>query len=226
MNLSGLSSDRHRNIRFRRIISYDHAESHHTASITMVEIIKAALCYPVLFLQKQGLFHPVVLLGLAANENLYLEDNSWRCAYVPASIRAYPFQLADEHVLIDESAPHFSHSEGETLFTDTGDPTQVLCDALGFLRACNEAENHTQQWCKLLDERDLLVERCLEVVSPQGARYMVNGFYVVDRAAISRLSDSEIATLEREDVLSLIYAHLHSLEHLTELAAQRDAIPR
>ncbi|MFC7050204.1 SapC family protein [Emcibacter nanhaiensis] len=224
MNLSGLSSDRHRNIKFRRITSYDHVESHHTASITTVEIAKAALCYPVLFLQRQGVFHPVVLLGLAANENLYLEGSSWRGVYVPASIRAYPFRLAGEHVLIDESAPHFSNSEGETLFTDTGDPTQALCDALGFLRACNDAENDTQKWCKYLDERDLLVERCLEVISPQGARYRVNGYYVVDQAAISCLPDIEIATLEREGVLSLIHAHLHSLEHLTELAAQRDAI--
>lgn len=222
MNLIGLNLESHKDLKLKRMASYCHGEGFHSASLAIAEIAKAALSYPILFVPIEEGFHPIALLSLVSNENQYLDGEKWNARYIPAAVRIYPFRLAGEQVLVDESAPHFASHDGELLFTDMGEPTPVLNEALGFLRAYHAAEADTQQWCKRLADLGLLVERQVEVVSPKGERYRLEGFFVVDAVKITQLSDAELAALARDGSLSLIYAHLSSLEHLITLATQRD----
>ncbi len=222
MNLNGLSQDKHKNLKMHRAASFGFTEKWHSLTLATGEMAKAALHYPLLFVRTDAGFHPVALLSLVQNENQYLDGDTWRATYVPAALRVYPFRLAGEQVLIDESAPHFSNKDGEVLFTEKGEPTPILADALNFLRTCHAAEEQTQAWCKHLDELSLLVDRSVDVVSPQGARYRLEGFYVVDTIKIGLLPDTVLTVLVRDGSLALIHAHLLSLEHLVTLAAWRD----
>jgi hypothetical protein len=224
MNLTGLSSENHRDLKLSPTPSYRHAEGFHSVALAAGEITKAALSYPVLFIRTETGFHPIALLSLIRDENQYLSGDAWQATYIPAAIRLYPFRLAGEQVLIDESAPNFADAEGEPLFTAEGEPTPVLNTALGFLRTCHAAEAETQRWCEHLAKLELLTGQRLDVVSPRGTRYRLDGFHVVDAAKIALLPDTTLTLLVRDGSLALIHAHLLSLEHLVTLAAQRDRL--
>lgn len=224
MELTELNINKHRHLKLQPMPSFRHVEGTNLVALGAEEIPRAALAYPVVFARTENGFHPFALLGLSETENLYLEDNKWLANYIPAAVRSYPFRFAGERVLIDESAPHFEGEKGAELFDESGSPSTALNEQLTFLGACRTAELETSAWVERLVKLDLLVERHAEVVSPQGRRYRLQGFYMVDAARIPLLADKDLTVLARDGSLSLIYAHLLSLEHLISLAARRDRL--
>jgi hypothetical protein len=192
--------------------------------LTAAELPKAALVYPIVFAQAEDGLHPFAVLGLSANENLYLEGDAWVASYLPASVRLYPFRFAGERILIDEAAPHFSGEEGAALFDESGAPSAALNEQLAFLRNCYAAEVDTAAWVARMAALGLLIEQDINVVSPQGKRYTLQKFHVIDAAKIPLLPDTVLTTLARDGSLALIHAHLLSLEHLVSLATRRDGL--
>ena len=77
--------------------------------LASVEIPHAAREYTIVFAGTDEV-QPIVLLGVGAQENLYVtEDGGWDAAYIPAFVRRYPFVFSksaegDKFTLcIDES---------------------------------------------------------------------------------------------------------------------------
>lgn len=221
---AALSAERHRNLKLQRSASLRHAVGYHAVTLVAAEIPKAGRSYPVLFARQDDKVQPVALLSLVEGENQFLEGDTWLAEYVPAAIRAYPFRLAGEQVLIDESAAMLSETEGDALFAEDGQPAACLTGAIDFLREFYVADAATRAWCERISTLGLLGERQAEIVSPQGVRYRVDGFWAVDEAKLATLSDDVLAALVKDGSLALIYAHLLSLEGLVALAARRDAI--
>lgn len=222
MNWIGLDREKHRALKLQNSTNYGHATGHHAAALAAEEIPKAVWSYPVLFARDESGVHPVALLGLVANENQYLEGNTWLANYVPAVIRAYPFSLAGEQVLIDETSSSLGDTEGQALFDESGEPSNVLLDKLNLLKAWHAADAETHAWCARLVELGVLIERQAEVVSPGVVTYRLDGFLSVDQAKLAALPDQELAALARDGSLALLNAHLMSLENLLTLAARRD----
>ena len=225
MSLNGLDSDKHRDWKLHRTQSYQHMASYHSVAIGNWEMGKVAMSYPVVFECVETGYRPVALLSLVQQENQYLIGDNWRVAYVPAAVRVYPFRLLEDRVLIDEAAPHFKPSEqGESLFTEAGEPTPVLQEAMSILHKCQQEESLTRQWCKRMAELELFTELTIEIVSPQGVHYRLVGFHGVDAKKLGALSDTQLATLARDGSLALIHMQQMSLDHLLVLAAQRDTL--
>jgi len=67
--------------------------------------------YPILFVragadaQGKPLMAPIAAMGLAPNENLFLQGSGWRAAYIPALLRAYPFAIGRVGAEQPEQAP-------------------------------------------------------------------------------------------------------------------------
>src|SRR4051812_9365346 len=66
---------------------------------TFGEFVEAGKEYPILFVNSGTTedggpqLNPVVLLGLSAGENLFVEGSQWFGRYVPAALRCYPLGL-------------------------------------------------------------------------------------------------------------------------------------
>jgi len=224
MALIGLDIEQHHNLKLLRQSSFEFAVQFNLVALVANEFALAALNYPILFVEGQSGFVPVALLSLVSDENQYVQNDQWQAAYVPAGIRTYPFRLAGEHVLIDDTAPHLSVSEGDALFTDEGQATLTLQNVLAFLRESHAAEEQTKKWCQQLASLDLFEKQNVLVTSPEGQRYQLEDFYVIAADKITLLPDSELIRLVRDDSLAKIYAHQGSLEHLLKLAIQRDKL--
>jgi hypothetical protein len=87
-----VSAQRHRNWCIEKQPDYEYASHSNAVPLTAAEFPAAALEYSIVFLGSEEAPTPVVLLGLNAEENLYLEDgHRWKARYIPAFVRRYPF---------------------------------------------------------------------------------------------------------------------------------------
>jgi hypothetical protein len=227
-----LNADAHLHTRLGGLAG-DFSFSTQTNSIPLaaVEFFDTAREYPIAFTGKEGgeLF-PIALLGVRQNENLFVAaDGRWEGRYIPAFVRRYPFVLAEKqnaddfNVYLDEAYPGFGAADGERLFTDTGEQTPFLKQALEFLSNYQGEIRRTRLFVERLQALELLIPRVLEVVRENQQPMVLQGFSVVDEQRLMALEDAQLIELARSGFLAWIYAHLMSLGNVSGLAERLDA---
>jgi hypothetical protein len=227
-----LNADLHRNARLGPIGGdFSFAANTNSIPLAAVEFIDSAREYPIAFTGREGgqLF-PIALVGVRHNENLFVAgDHRWAGRYIPAFVRRYPFVLAEKqdaddfNVYLDESYAGFGAPDGDRLFTDEGEHTPLLKQALEFLSNYQGEIKRTRQFVERLQSLDLLIPRVLEVVRKDEAPIILQGFSVVDEQRLVGLGDAELLALARDGYLPLVYAHLASLGNVARLSELLDA---
>jgi hypothetical protein len=189
--------------------------------------------YPLLFVragtdaQGKPLMAPIAAMGLSQNENLFLQGRSWRAAYIPALLRAYPFAIGrvgteQRAVLsVDIGWPGLSQTEGVPLFDEAGEPSQHLQSLHQQLEQIELEVQRTRELGSLLLAKELLREMRFDAELPDGQKLKVDGFFVVEEQQLAKLSDADLVALHRNGVMGLIYAHLVSLGNLRKLVQWR-----
>jgi hypothetical protein len=195
--------------------------------------------YPILFVragadaQGKPLMAPIAAMGLAPNENLFLQGSGWRAAYIPALLRAYPFAIgrvgAEQRAVLslDIGWPGLSQTEGLPLFDEAGEPSQHLQTMHKQLEHIELEVQRTRELGSLLVAKGLLREMRFDAELPDGQKLKVDGFFVVEEEQLTKLSDADLVALHRNGVMGLIYAHLVSLGNLRKLVQWRaEAAPQ
>ena len=161
---------------------YCFAKQTNSVILAGIEFTEAAKEYPIVFARAGESIVPVALLGLRNEENLFVgDDNAWDARYIPAFVRRYPFVLAaapdsqKQVVCIDESYTGFDASDGEALFSDTGEPTQLLIKAMEFLEEYQRQYLRTETFLKRLKENDLLMTLNARVDLVDGKQFALTG---------------------------------------------------
>lgn len=226
-----LNADVHRNARLGALAgNYAFAQKTNSIPLAAVEFFDTAREYPIAFTGKEGgALFPIALMGVRQNENLFVSaDGKWEGRYVPAFVRRYPFVLAEKddaedfNVYLDEAYPGFGAADGERLFTDEGEHTPLLKQALEFLGTYQGEIKRTRLFVERLQALDLLIPRVLEVVRKDQGPLVLQGFSVVDEGRLMGLGDAQLLELARSGLLAWIYAHLMSLGNVSDLAARLD----
>lgn len=224
-----VSAQRHRDWCIEKQPDYAYASHSNAVPLTAAEFAVAALEYSIVFVGSEDAPTPVVLLGLNAEENLYLEDgHRWKARYIPAFVRRYPFvfsRSADGStytLCIDERFQGCNQEgRGEALFDVTGAGTDYLNAMMKFVTSYQQQITQTTAFCEKLKQLDLLEEMTARFQLPSGEKAQVKGFMAVDRAKLSQLPGDTLAELTRTGALELIYAHLLSLRNFAELLELR-----
>ena len=221
-----LNSDVHKNARLGALTG-DFSFSKETNSIPLaaVEFFDTAREYPIAFTGREGgALFPIALVGVRQNENLFVtNEGKWEGRYVPAFVRRYPFVLAEKqdaddfNVYLDEAYPGFGAADGERLFTDSGEHTPLLKQALEFLGTYQGEIKRTRLFVERLQALNLLIPRVLEVVRPNEQPMVLQGFSVVDEAKLQSLPDADLLDLARSGLLAWVHAHLMSLNNVPVL---------
>ncbi len=199
--------------------------------LAVVEFIDSAREYPIAFAGKEGgALFPIALVGVRHNENLFVTpENRWDGRYIPAFVRRYPFVLSEKqgaddfNVYIDEAYSGFGAADGDRIFTDAGEHTPLLKQALEFLSNYQAEITRTRLFVERLETLGLLIPRVLEVVRKDEAPLVLQGFSVVDEQRLAVLGDAELLALAKDGYLALIYAHLGSLGNVARLSERLDA---
>jgi hypothetical protein len=189
--------------------------------------------YPILFVragndaQGKPLVAPIAAMGLAPNENLFVQGKGWRATYIPALLRAYPFALASTGsppravLAIDIAWAGLSQTAGLPLFDPNGEPVEQVQKVHKQLEQIELEVQRTRELGSLLLAKDLLREMRFDAELPGGEKLKVDGFFTVDEKQLGQLADADVLALQRNGVLGLIYAHLVSLGNLRKLVQWR-----
>jgi hypothetical protein len=211
--------------------NYAFASKVNSVPLMAVEFLNAAAEYPIVFGGTGDTVMPAVILGLRAEQNLFLNaEGEWQGKYIPAFVRRYPFVFSSSDegktfaLCIDESFPGLNQKgEGERLFTEEGKPSPYVDNVLKFLQQYQVEFARTQAFCKRLKELNLLEPMQAQVSLEGGERLSLTGFSVVDRARLKTLASDVLVELVRNDQLELLYAHLASMRNF---GAMRERLPR
>ena len=225
-----VNKERHAKKKIKETTGFGFASQFHIAYVTMQEFARAASIFPIVFLEDKEAdeFRPVVLLGLNAGENLFVDaDGKWQASYVPAIIRRYPFALtpggqSDQYVVcIDEESPLVSDTEGSALFDEKGEPTQVIENVKSYLSELQQMDAITKDFCKFLAEHNMFTPLNMRVRDNDKVKN-ISGCYVVNEERLNNLSDERFLEIKNKRFLPAIYAHLISLAQTERLVKLQD----
>jgi hypothetical protein len=192
----------------------------HTNAVPLVaeEMPVAGRHVPVVF-SDEATPHPVAILGLRGQQNLFVEaDGQWRAGgYVPAYIRRYPFIFLENEsrteltLCVDEAAEALVEGRDRPLFDDEGKPTALTRSALAFCRDYQAQHLVAAEFAKALVEADLLIDHRADVTLRSGERLSLAGFKVIDADRFAKLPDTTFLAWRAKGWLPLAYAHFFSI---------------
>ncbi len=222
-----LDRAKHRNRRVRPSTGFGFARKANSVYLAGVEFAEACKEFAIVFTRSgNGRVVPVVMLGLRARENLFIDDSDqWTGRYVPAFVRRYPFVLAELPgqalgVCIDEAYAGLGDQEGEALFDAKGQDTPFLRNALDFLTLYQREYLRTETFCQRLAQHGLFKEMDARADLVDGRTFTISGLLVVDEAKLMALPDAAALELFRSGELHLISMHLMSLSNMQGLVAK------
>jgi len=199
----------------------------HSVILAGIEFAEACREFPIIFSAlDNGQIVPLALLGLAANENLFVnEAGEWRGNYVPAYIRRYPFINTEGDnqqlvVCVDEAYDGFNAEGGQPLF-ENNEPTPYLKQAMALLEDFYGQMKNTEAFAQHLSQLDLLKPMDANVNLSDGRSFNLTGLLVVDEQKLRQLDKDAVDALFRSNGLALVYAHLLSLSNLSRLMAMK-----
>ena len=222
-----LNKEVHGDLYIEGIEGYAHTKETNSIYIAAIEFLQVSREYPIVFAKTaEGSVFPVALLGLEQNKNLFVDDKGdWTADYVPAYVRRYPFILAtsDDNkdnfaVCVDESYPGFNTAkEGKALFDDKGEQSDILDQAVDFLKDYQSHVQLTTLFCESLSKLDILEPMQANIERASGEKTSLGGFMGVNREKLKAIKPAKLAELLKTDQLELIFAHLASLSNLNAL---------
>ncbi|MFN3901556.1 MAG: SapC family protein [Alishewanella aestuarii] len=221
----GLHKEKHAKTKISSVRPFSHIAQEHMLPVVVHEFVVAGAEFPVVFVRDQQTerFQPVVLLGLASQQNLMLVDDKWQAMYVPRVVRNYPLVLVQEApesdrlmVAIDEASERVNEAEGFPLFNDDGSESEFLTVCKQQMGEYVDYAQMTQVFMEKLKSLGLLKEQVLTVTINEEKRN-INGIHMVDDQKLNELSDETFLELRKLGYLTAIYAHLMSLQHTQKL---------
>ncbi len=213
-----LDRKNHLGLKLKKQDNYSFADDVNSVPVAGFEFFQCSRSFPVMFVKNENEeFVPIALLSLTAKgHNL---GSNWEGYYVPAFVRRYPFVLESSQamVMFDKNAPHLTEEEGETLFGDDGEPTEVLKDIVQFLETVDRGYRMTEEFAKELKEKDLL-EPSKGTIKFTDTELKLNHLYVINEKKFHEsLDDEEIVKWFKRGWLSWVSAHLHSIGAMPEV---------
>ena len=155
------------------------------------------------------MFRSVVLLGLEAKENLYLDGSEWTARYIPALMQRGPFSIGvprpgiegDPMIHLDESHPRVSREQGERVFLEHGGNSPYLNHVADLLRAIYAGHERSAPMCAAFAALDLIEAVDIEIQLADGRRFAVPDCFTIAVDRLAGLEGVELARLHKDDFL-------------------------
>lgn len=197
---------------------YGFAAQTNAVPLVAEEIPVAARHYPVVF-SDEAVAHPVALLGVRAQQNLFVDDQGrWQAgAYVPAYVRRYPFIFLENDagteltLCVDEAAAQFVEGRANPLFDLHGEPTTLARSALAFCRDYQAQHLAAVEFSKAVSAAGLFTDHRADLTLRDGQRMSLAGFKVIDENRFARLPDATLLEWRRKGWLPMVYGHFFSI---------------
>ena len=191
-------------------------------------------CYPILFAKDSntGGFFAAALMGFEANQNLFLRDNRWDAAYIPALVQRQPFLIAtgpegdnaSPVVSLDLDHPRVSQDAGESLFAVDGEPSEFLSLKIALLEKLHHGLQHGTGFIDTLLRHQLLEQFTLDLTFNDGNKKSVQGFYCIAEGLLYQLKGDVLESLNEAGYLQPVFMAVASLSRLRDLIERRNRL--
>ena len=232
-NFALLNNVEHQDVKIITERSARYGDSLMQAPVFPFEFRRAQAFYPILFQQhsKDG-FQPVALFGFEQGENLFLGEDGWRAAYIPAMLRREPFLIGFQRpqepsegdltrvLSLDMDHPRVNTEVGEALFHPLGGRTDFLEDMANLLEAIHEGLEHGKAFASALQEQDLIEAVTLEIQLRDGSRNQLLGFHCLAEEKVQALPAEVLGAFNAQGFLMplfMILASMGNVQHLVEM---------
>lgn len=222
-NLVVLDKEQHKDLKINPMENLFFAKQSAFIPVIANEVALVGAAFPVVFTADEN---PslVSLVSLGGDSLAINAEGKWITSYVPSYLRKYPFSLASTKenpdqkvILIDEESPLFSKTKGKQLFKKDKEQSETLAHAINFLTSHENQSIITSNVAKAIAASGILEDREISVGEGDEKKVLVKGFRVVDREKLNALSDDILADWVRKGIISLIDAHLKSLDNIQAL---------
>ncbi|MBS0482447.1 MAG: SapC family protein [Proteobacteria bacterium] len=198
----------------------------HAVPLTAEEFVHASRNYPIVFSVGEPSV-PLALMGLNEGVNTFIDDEGRPTSpvYIPAYARRYPFMLAkltpdteELSLCFDPTTDLLGEFEDGSALFENGEPTEACKATLEFCRNFEEAGFRTQNFVEELTKHNLLMDG--EVAIQQTGNdqpFVYRGFRMVDQEKLRDLRGDVLRQWNQNGMLALIFAHLFSLELMSEV---------
>jgi len=220
-----VTSERHGDFYVKAASDYEYARHSNSVPVMAVEFPSAALEYSIVFAGTEESMMPVVILGIDADENLFVDaQGGWGATYIPAFVRRYPFVFSKSEdgdkfflCLDEEFSGCNTDGRGERLFDAEGERTQYLGSVVSFVKEYQIQFNRTQLFCNKLRELELLEPMQAQFSLPSGKQKSLSGFMAISRDKLKALPGDKLSELAKTDELELMYIHLQSMKNFSAM---------
>ncbi len=217
-------------MKLNRPTNFSFAANTNAIPLLLDEFPAAGAYYPIVFANGETPV-PAAIVGLKQDNNLFIgPDGTWLSgSYLPAYVRRYPFILMDDpenkqFVLCLDEKSDLLKEDGEFALFEGEQPSAFTKSAMEFCAALRQQGDATDEFVKALKQHDLLVANNAEISTPDGNRFMLSGFLIIDPKKFDALPDSVILQWRKKGWLGLVYAQLlssHRWQSLVELMQTR-----
>ena len=219
-----LNNITHQHLRVRTGPGAEFGDNQMAAPIVAAEFRQAQAHYPIVFRPTAGDgFEALALFGLAAGDNLFLNNDGWDADYVPLAVRRQPFligvsgQELTVHVDEDNARLRCGPDEGEAVFLEEGSPTPYLEQVNSMLFALHEGMLEMTGLIAALREHALLEAFVFEIELADGSERRLEGLYTINEEALAALDAAAVGHLHRAGYLLPIYMVVASLSNFRAL---------
>jgi len=191
-------------------------------------------CYPILFTKdpNTGGFFAAAILGFEPDQNLFLRDDGWDAAYIPAMMQRQPFLIAtggDESnptpvVSLDRSHPRVNQDEGEALFNAEGETTEFLDQKIALLDKLHRGLQHSSGFIDALLQYELLEQITLDIAFNDGDKKSVQGFYSIAEERLYQLKGDVLELLNQAGYLQPVFMAVASLSWMRDIIERRNRL--
>lgn len=231
-HIAPLNSDKHLKISITESKDYRRFADQHLIPVVFHEFHHLASEFPLVFVKntETGQFIPVALMGIKNGVNLYCQQDNWLPVIRPLGFNNAPLSLVktneqseDVMVCIDEDSELVVSNDGHRLFKDNKEQSDYLKARTQALLDIASYSQQTANICQFLASKELFTAKQLSAKLLKNEQAInIDGVYIVDEKQLNSLNDEEFLVLKNKGLLSLIYAHIISLQQLPRLIEKQN----
>ncbi|WP_160154623.1 SapC family protein [Microbulbifer sp. ALW1] len=186
--------------------------------------------YPILFHRDSasGDYQSIALLGLARDENLFLDESGWDANYVPAVIARGPFLIGlhgdsgEPMIHVDMDSPRVNRSQGQAVFLTHGGHSPYLSRISEILQRIHRGVAGSADMFAAFTACDLIEPVKLELQLNDNERYIIDHFSTISGERMAALTGAQLESLNRQGYLQLAFYVLASLGNTPQLIERKN----
>jgi hypothetical protein len=218
-----VSNTRHQGKTWRSPTDLAAFSTERTLPLVAAEFPKACLDFPIAWVESDGFYEPIVLLGLMDAENVFIDTSDrWVGSYVPAYLRAQPFRLIrtdDQQLTLgvrEDIGLVSDNGSGRAFFAADGELSEELQAVVDMLKMVEENRAATIRASQALKQTGALEPWSLGPVV-NGKKRRINGLYRVSQKALDAADAQSLEYLRDTGALAMAYCQQISQQLIRRL---------